>query len=54
MKVLPGGIWNGILVSLRDCNLNGIRRSVAIAAGLLITTFGYGMGTLSLIGQKVR
>ncbi len=54
MKVLPGGIWNGILVSLRERNLNGIRRSVAIAAGLLITTFGYGMGTLSLIGQKVK
>jgi len=54
MKVLPGGMWNGFLVSWRERNLNGIRRSVAIAAGLLITTFGYGVGTLSLIGQKVK
>ena len=54
MKVLPSGMWNGVLVSLRERNVDGIRRSVAIAVGLLITTFGYGMGMLSLIGQKVK
>lgn len=54
MRILPSGMWHGVRVSLSEGNLNGIRRSVAIAAGLLITTFGYGLGTLSLIGQKIK
>jgi glucosyl-dolichyl phosphate glucuronosyltransferase len=54
MKVLPGGVWSGIVTSWRERNLNGIRRSVAIAAGLFITTFGYSVGTFSSIGQKVK
>lgn len=54
MKVLPSGFFKGILDSARQLNLNGIRRSVAIAAGLLITTFAYGLGTLSLLGQKIE
>jgi hypothetical protein len=54
MKVLPSGMWQGVLASVREGNLNGIKRSVAIAAGLFVTTFGYGLGTLSLIGQKVE
>ncbi|MFT3894560.1 MAG: glycosyltransferase family 2 protein [Anaerolineales bacterium] len=54
MQVLPSGMWQGVLASVREGNLNGIRRSVAIAAGLFVTTFGYGLGTLSLIGQKVE
>jgi glycosyltransferase involved in cell wall biosynthesis len=54
MQVLPSGMWQGILSSVREGNLNGIRRSVAIVAGLFVTTFGYGLGTLSLIGQKIE
>jgi glucosyl-dolichyl phosphate glucuronosyltransferase len=54
MKILPSGMWHGIVSSVRQRNLAGIMRSVAIAAGLSITTFGYGLGTLSLIGQKVK
>jgi GT2 family glycosyltransferase len=54
MKILPSGMWHGIVSSVRQRNLAGIMRSVAIAAGLSITTFGYGLGALSLIGQKVK
>ena len=53
-KILPRGIWIGVATSLRHRNWTGLFRSAAIAAGLFITTFGYGLGRLSLIGQKVN
>lgn len=53
-RILPSGIWRGIVSSVRQRNLIGIKRAVAIAAGLVITTFGYGLGTLLLIGKKVE
>lgn len=53
-RVLPRGIWNGIIFSFRKRNFIGISRSTAIAAGLLITVLGYGLGTLLLLGQKVK
>jgi glucosyl-dolichyl phosphate glucuronosyltransferase len=52
-SVLPRGVWEGILSSLRQRKWTGISRSAAITAGLFITTFGYGLGRLSLIGQRV-
>lgn len=52
-SVLPQGIWMGVISSLRQRKWTGIFRSGAIAAGLFITTFGYGLGRLSLIGQRV-
>jgi GT2 family glycosyltransferase len=54
LKVLPNGIWQGIISSLKQLSFVGISRSFAIAAGLFITTFGYGLGRLSLIGKKVE
>lgn len=54
MRVLPSGVWHGIVSSLRQRNLSGVGRSVAIAAGLLITTYGYGLATVSMMGQKVK
>lgn len=53
-NVLPRGIWMGITSSLRQRKWTGVFRSAAIAAGLFITTLGYGLGRLSLIGQKVK
>lgn len=50
--VLPRGIWMGVTSSLRQRQWTGIFRSAAIALGLFITTLGYGLGRLSLIGQK--
>jgi GT2 family glycosyltransferase len=54
MKVLPSGMWKGIVDSFRERSLNGIGRSFAIAAGLSVTTFAYGLGMLSMLGQKVK
>lgn len=54
LKVLPSGMWHGLTDSARQSNLAGIGRAAAIAAGLLITTIGYGLGRLSLVGQKVE
>lgn len=54
LKVLPSGMWVGLTESARHRNLAGIGRSAAIAAGLFITTFGYGLGRLTLVGKKVE
>jgi glucosyl-dolichyl phosphate glucuronosyltransferase len=47
LKVLP----TGVLRSLGEFNLG---RAAAIIGGLLITTTGYALGTISLLGQKVE
>jgi GT2 family glycosyltransferase len=54
LKVLPSGVWHGIVSSFRQRNLSGVGRSAAIASGLLITTYGYGLATISMLGQKVK
>jgi len=54
LKVLPSGVWRGITDSVRQFSWAGLSRSAAITAGLLITASAYGMGRLSLIGQKVE
>jgi glucosyl-dolichyl phosphate glucuronosyltransferase len=54
MKVLPSGMWQGIVASFRQRNLRGLGRSAAIASGLLITTYGYGLATITMLGQKVK
>ncbi|MBX3055215.1 MAG: glycosyltransferase family 2 protein [Anaerolineae bacterium] len=54
LKVLPSGMWHGLTDSARHRNLAGIGRAAAIAAGLFITTFGYGLGRLTLVGKRVE
>jgi hypothetical protein len=54
LKVLPSGVWHGITDSVRQLSWDGLGRSTAITAGLLITALAYGIGRLSLMGQKVK
>lgn len=54
LKVLPSGMWHGLADSARQRNLAGVGRAAAIAAGLFITTFGYGLGRLTLVGKRVE
>ena len=46
LKILPGGIWRGIVETFVTHDLSGIKRSAAIITGLIMTAFGYSVGTL--------
>jgi glucosyl-dolichyl phosphate glucuronosyltransferase len=52
LKILPSGVWRGLVDSARQRRLAGLGRATAIAAGLAITTFGYGLGRLLLLGKR--
>lgn len=54
MKVLPLGVVRGVGDTFRERHWGGLGRSVAIIGGLLVTTTGYALGTISLLGQKVE
>ncbi|MFO7537308.1 MAG: glycosyltransferase family 2 protein [Chloroflexota bacterium] len=54
LKVLPSGVWRGLRDSVRQRSWAGTGRAAAITAGLFITTIGYGLGRLLLIGQRVE
>jgi glucosyl-dolichyl phosphate glucuronosyltransferase len=54
LKVLPSGVWRGLGDSVRQHSWAGAGQAAAITAGLFITTIGYGLGRLLLIGQKVE
>jgi glucosyl-dolichyl phosphate glucuronosyltransferase len=54
LKVLPSGVWRGLSDSVRQRSWAGAGRAAAITAGLLITSVGYGLGRLLLVGQKVE
>ena len=45
-QTLPRGVWRGLCDAARG-DVDGLRRAAAIVAGLAITTFGYGRGTLA-------
>jgi glucosyl-dolichyl phosphate glucuronosyltransferase len=51
-KVLPSGVWRGLADSARQRSLAGLGRAAAIVGGLAITTYGYGLGRLKLLGKK--
>jgi GT2 family glycosyltransferase len=54
MKILPSGVWYGVVDSVRQRSWGGLGRSAAIVGGLLVTTTGYWLGRLSLMGKKVE
>lgn len=54
LYTLPSGVWQGVTDTVRQRNVAGLGRAAAITAGLAITTFGYGLGRLLLLGKKVE
>jgi O-antigen biosynthesis protein len=48
LRVLPLGIWRGILSSLRHGDIGGLARAGAIVAGLLSTVAGYAIGMITI------
>ncbi|NJN67219.1 MAG: glycosyltransferase family 2 protein [Chloroflexaceae bacterium] len=48
LKTLPRGILRGVLDTIRQGNLDGVARALAIVAGLFATVAGFGRCTISI------